>query len=249
MKIALIGYGKMGRMIEEVARARGHEIVCSIDQGEASKFDSPSFASADAAIEFSVPTAAVDNIKRSFAAGVPVVCGTTGWLSLLPEVENMCLAENGALIYASNFSIGVNLFLTVNNYLTQLMSEFPDYRPQVTETHHIHKLDHPSGTAISIAEQMVMSSPALKGWKESEIPVSADTLNVRYRRDGEVPGIHEVQWISDTDTISLKHEAHSRRGFAIGAVMAAEWIAGREPGLYSINDMLDGILSGHREKD
>lgn len=243
MKIALIGYGKMGHMIEDTALRRGHEIVCTIDVGEESKFDSEAFRSADAAIEFSIPSAAVVNLRRCVGAGVPVVCGTTGWLDVLPEVANMCLAEKGRIIYGTNFSIGVNLFWAVNEYMTRIMEQFSQYRPQLTETHHIHKLDHPSGTAITTAEQIVKCDSALTRWEESETPVADDVLNVRYRRDGEVPGIHTVDWISPTDTITLSHSAHSRAGFALGAVMAAEWLVGRVPGLYSIHDMMAEILS------
>lgn len=243
MKIALIGYGKMGHIIHEIAVARGHEIVCTIDAGEEQKFDSQEFASADAAIEFSIPTAAVANIKRCVAAEKPMVVGTTGWLDLLPEIANLCLAEGGKVIYGTNFSIGVNLFWAINKYMTKVMSGFPQYRPQLTETHHIHKLDHPSGTAVTTAEMMVEADPRLSRWEESEIPVADDVLNVRYRRDGEVPGIHTVEWISDTDTLTLSHSAASRRGFALGAVMAAEWIVGRPAALYSIHDMMADILA------
>lgn len=245
MKIALIGYGKMGHIIQQTALERGHEIVSIIDMGDEAKFESDEFRTADVAIEFSVPKAAVGNLRRCVGAGVPVVCGTTGWMDVLPEVAQMCLAENGRIIYGSNFSIGVNIFWAVNSYLTKVMARFPQYRPQLTETHHIHKLDHPSGTAITTAEQIVKNHPQLGEWRESEIPLEGDVLNVRYRRDGEVPGIHTVEWISPTDTITLSHTAHSREGFALGAVMAAEWLVKQKPALYSIHDMMADILDNN----
>lgn len=242
MKIAIIGYGKMGHIIEEVARKRGHEIVCTIDQGEEVKFDSEAFRDADVAIEFSVPTAAVGNIRNAFGAGVPVVCGTTGWIADLPEVENWALAGKNRLVYGSNFSIGVHLFWQVNRYMTSLMDKFGEYRPELTETHHIHKLDHPSGTAITTAEQTVGASSRLTKWEESETPVGHDVLNVRYRRQDEVPGIHTMEWLGPDDKLTLTHSAHSRRGFAAGAVMAAEWIVNREPGVYNVNDMMADMM-------
>lgn len=242
MKIALIGYGKMGHIIEEEARRRGHEIVCIIDLNEESKFSSAEFASADAAIEFTVPGAAVGNIKACVGAGVPVVCGTTGWLGQLPEVSAMCLAEGGRLIHATNFSIGVNIFQAVNRYLSGIMSTFGQYVPELEETHHIHKLDHPSGTAITTAEQTVASCSRLSGWEESDTP-AAGVLPVKCHREGEVPGIHTIKWESADDCITLSHSAKSRRGFALGAVMAAEWIAARPVGVYSVSDMLAEITN------
>ena len=216
----------MGHIIEEVARERGHNIVCTIDVGEEGKFASTEFASADVAIEFSIPTAAVGNIAASLA------CGTTGWHDRLDEVKSLVAQHGKAAMYATNFSVGVNLFWAVNRYTTRLMSRFAQYRPQVTETHHIHKLDHPSGTAITTAEQMIAADGRL----------AEDVLNVRYRRDGEVPGIHTVSWRSAEDTIELTHTAHSRRGFALGAVLSAEWLAGRPAALYAISDMFNEII-------
>ena len=232
----------MGHIIEEVARERGHNIVCTIDVGEEGKFASTEFASADVAIEFSIPTAAVGNIAASLAAGIPVVCGTTGWHDRLDEVKSLVAQHGKAAMYATNFSVGVNLFWAVNRYTTRLMSRFAQYRPQVTETHHIHKLDHPSGTAITTAEQMIAADGRLTRWEESEIPLAEDVLNVRYRREGEVPGIHTVSWRSAEDTIELTHTAHSRRGFALGAVLSAEWLAGRPAALYAISDMFNEII-------
>lgn len=233
----------MGHIIEDVARSRGHEIVCIIDAGEEKKYESAEFKDADVAIEFSVPTAAVTNMRAAFGAGVPVVCGTTGWMADLPEVQTWCMAQHCRLVYGSNFSIGVHLFWAANRYLATLMDKFPQYRAELTETHHIHKLDHPSGTAITTAEQTVASARRLTRWQESEVPVDAAVLNVRYRRQDEVPGIHTVDWISDDDTLSLTHSARSRRGFAVGAVMAAEWIVSQQPGVYDVSEMMADIIS------
>lgn len=230
----------MGHIIEEEAQRRGHEIVCTIDQNEEYKYDSEAFKRAQVAIEFSVPTAAVGNIKACIGAGVPLVCGTTGWLSVLPEIAQMCLSENGKMIYASNFSIGVNIFQAVNRYLAKLMETFPAYTPRIEETHHIHKLDHPSGTALTTAEIMIDSNSRLHGWKEGEETAESE-VKITCRREGEVPGIHTIVWDSEEDTLTLSHSAKSRRGFALGAVMAAEWIVGKDPGLYSVNDMLAEI--------
>lgn len=240
MKIAIIGYGKMGHIIEETARRRGHEIVCIIDVNDRDKFSSPEFASADAAIEFSVPTAAVGNIRDAIEAGAPVVCGTTGWLDVLPEVRDEVMAAGGRLIYGSNFSVGVNIFWAVNRYMASLMKNFPAYTPSLDETHHIHKLDHPSGTAITTAEEIIAADPNVKEWKETEAPADG-VLGVTCHRRGEVPGIHSVRWDSPADSITLTHDAKSREGFALGAVMAAEWIAERPAGVYSVRDMFADI--------
>lgn len=251
MKIALIGYGKMGRMIEEIARRRGHEIVCIIDEGEQDKFSSHAFASADAAIEFTVPKASVANILASFAAGVPVACGTTGWLGELPAVQALCAEGKGTLLQSTNFSIGVNIFRALSRRLTAIMNRFPQYSPELTEVHHVHKLDHPSGTAITIAEELIAASDKVNSWQEPcggerhadagvcEERVAADVLPVWHERRGEVPGIHTVTWRSEVDEISITHSAYSRRGFAESAVVAAEWLAGKPAGFYTINDVFE----------
>lgn len=241
MKIAIVGYGRMGHIIEEVARGRGHEIVCTIDQGEEEKFSSPEFLGADAAIEFSVPGAAVGNLKHCIGAKVPVVCGTTGWLQYLPEIADMCLAEGGRLIHATNFSIGVNLFWAFNRYMAQVFSKFPEYKPTLSETHHVHKLDHPSGTAITTAEMTVGADTLLKSWRETDAEVDSDVLAVHCERRGEVPGIHSMMWDSADDFIELTHSAKSRRGFAEGAVLSAEWLVKQNPAMYGISDMLANI--------
>lgn len=242
MKIAIIGYGRMGHMVEAAATARGHKIVCKIDSDDPDAFESEAFRHADVAIEFSTPSTAVDNILRSFAAGVPVVCGTTGWLSALPEIREICDYGRGTLLYASNFSIGVNIFMAVNRYLASVMEKFPAYTPSMTEIHHIHKLDHPSGTAITLAEDIVSEVTRVGSWGEPDADgkVGKGVLPVAHRREGEVPGTHIVKWDSSSDAITLTHEAKDRSGFALGAVMAAEWLAGKK-GYHTISDMLSSV--------
>lgn len=209
MKIALIGYGKMGHMIESIALERGHEIVCIIDQNNLCDFESVAFASADVAVEFTTPQTAEQNIRRAWAAGVPVVCGTTGW-----DVEAIRQeAQEAGLMWSSNYSIGVNILFALNRQLAKLMVAYPDYTPHMTEVHHIHKLDAPSGTAKTLQEAI----------GEERLPI-ADVESIR---EGEVPGIHTVVWDSEVDTISISHSAKSRKGFALGAVIAAEWMKGK----------------------
>ncbi|MBO7318276.1 MAG: 4-hydroxy-tetrahydrodipicolinate reductase [Bacteroidales bacterium] len=234
MKIALIGYGKMGRVIEEIAVARGHEIVCRIDVENQDDFLSPAFASADVAIEFSTPATAVDNYKRAFAAGLPVVSGTTGWLDRMPEIKAAC-DEGATFFYASNFSLGVNVFFAVNRWLAGVMNQLEDYSVSLEEIHHIHKLDHPSGTAITLAEGLVEGIDRLSAWSETEH--ADDVLPVVAKREGEVPGTHIVQYDSEVDTITIEHKAKSRRGFALGAVVAAEFAVGKK-GFLTMSDML-----------
>ena len=209
MKIALIGYGKMGHMIESIALERGHEIVCIIDQNNLCDFESEAFASADVAVEFTTPQTAEQNIRRAWAAGVPVVCGTTGW-----DVEAIKQeAQEAGLMWSSNYSIGVNILFALNKQLAKLMDSYPEYTPHMTEVHHIHKLDAPSGTAKTLQEAI----------GEERLPI-ADVESIR---EGEVPGIHTVVWDSEVDTISISHSAKSRKGFALGAVIAAEWMKGK----------------------
>lgn len=242
MKIAIIGYGKMGHIIEEVARGRGHDITCIIDADNTDDFDSRAFREADVAIEFSVPSTAVSNILASFAAQVPVVSGTTGWTDSLPEMKELCDKGAGTLLYASNFSIGVNIFMALNRYLSAIMDDFAQYRPSITETHHIHKLDHPSGTAITLAEQLIGKVKRITGWKEPtpDVKIEADILPIDHVREGEVPGIHTITWESEADVLTISHSAKSREGFALGAVMAAEWLAGKK-GWYTMSEMLSDI--------
>ena len=242
MKIAIIGYGRMGHLIAKIAEDRGHKIVCTIDVDNTADFNSDAFRSADAAIEFTTPTTAVNNILACFAAGVPVVSGTTGWLDALPDLRDMCDKGKGTLLYGSNFSIGVNIFMAVNRYLAKVMNDFPEYSPSMTEIHHIHKLDHPSGTAITLAEDLVKETDRVKGWAEPEPgkPVACNQLPIDHVREGEVPGTHIITWDSPVDSITITHEAKSREGFALGAVRAAEWIKGRK-GFFTVADMLSDL--------
>ncbi len=233
MKIALIGYGKMGHVIEETAIARGHEIVCRIDKDNQEDFESEAFKSADVAIEFTAPSVAIGNYRRAFAAGVPVVAGTTGWLEHLPEVREAC--EKGAtFFYASNFSLGVNIFFAVNKYLAEIMNHFPQYNIEVEETHHIHKLDHPSGTAISIVEDAIEKLDAKSGWTE-DTPADNE-IHITAKREGEVPGIHTVTYDSEVDTLRITHESKNRKGLALGAVIAAEFTVGKK-GFLTMKDL------------
>ncbi len=235
MKIALIGYGKMGHAIEQIALQRGHEIVSVIDVNNQEDFMSDAFKSADVAIEFSMPAVAMDNYRRAFAAGVPVVSGTTGWLEHLPEIKEACKAGQ-TFFYASNFSLGVNIFFALNKYLAKIMNDFPAYDVRMVETHHVHKLDAPSGTAITLAEGLIDNIERKNKWVEGKEPAE-DEIGICSVREGEVPGIHTVIYESDVDTISITHDAKSRMGFALGAVIAAEFTCGKK-GFLTMQDML-----------
>ena len=214
MKIALIGYGKMGHIIESIARERGHEIVSIIDQNNLDEFESNAFASADVAIEFTTPQTAADNILRAWKAGVPIVCGTTGWNIDAMRQEAIERDDDGiGLMWSSNYSIGVNILFALNKQLAKFMEAYPDYTPHMTEVHHIHKLDAPSGTAKTLQESIGDDRLAIK--------------DIESIREGEVAGIHTVIWDSEIDTISISHSAKSRKGFALGAVIAAEWMKGK----------------------
>ena len=230
MKIALLGYGKMGQVIERIALERGHEIVLKKD--EFNTFDG--LSTADVAIDFSVPMAAVENISACFNNNVPVVSGTTGWLDRYDEMIALCKETNGGFISSSNFSLGVNLFFGLNEYLAKIMSNIEGYKVSMEEIHHIHKLDAPSGTAISLAQGVIENSNydkwTLENAKENEIHIEAV-------RTGEVPGTHTVTYDSGIDSIEIKHTAHNREGFALGAVIAAEWLAGKH-GIFSMRDVL-----------
>ncbi len=248
MKIALIGYGKMGHILEKVAKERGHEVVCIIDAGEQEKFDSEAFRSADCAIEFTTPYTAVENIKLAFGQGVPVVCGTTGWTAAMPEIKELCKDGSATFLFSSNFSIGVNIFMAVNRYLARIMDQYPQYKPHMVETHHIHKLDHPSGTAITLAEEIMEETERIKAWQEpGEDAVHGsdndkaslkeeNIMEIDHIRSGEVPGIHTIDWVSDVDSISITHSAKNREGFGQGAVLAAEWLAGQK-GFHTISEV------------
>ena len=235
MKIALIGYGKMGKTIEQIARQRGHQIVSIIDINNTADFDSEAFRSADVAIEFTTPATALGNYMRCFEANVPVVSGTTGWLSHLDEVKAKCEQEGKTFFYASNFSVGVNIFFALNRYLAKIMNGFPAYDVRMTEVHHIHKLDAPSGTAITLGEGILDNVERKERWTLETAEQPTD-LPIHAIREGEVPGIHEIIYESEADTISIKHDAKSRAGFALGAVIAAEFTAGKK-GFLGMNDL------------
>ncbi len=248
MKIALIGYGKMGRMIEEIALSRGHEIVSIIDVDNQEEFQSEAFASADVAIEFTAPHVAYGNYLKAWKAGVKVVSGSTGWLKEHgADVEKACREEGKTLFWASNFSVGVAIFSAVNRYLARIMNGFSQYDVSETETHHIHKLDHPSGTGITLAEQIVAELDRKTDWQMGSltqpdgqvVPAGSEEagkLTINSIRRDEVPGIHSITYDSLEDCITITHDAHSRRGFALGAVLAAEYTK-EHSGLLGINDM------------
>ena len=240
MKIALLGYGKMGQVIERIALERGHEIVLKKDENNT--FDG--LSNADVAIDFSVPTAAVSNISNCFQANVPVISGTTGWLENYDEVAALCNEKNGAFISSSNFSLGVNIFFEVNEYLAKIMSKFDSYKVSMEEIHHTQKLDAPSGTAISLAKGVIENSsytnwtlekPEADEQSDSEL---AKQINIEAKRIGTVPGTHTVTYNSSVDAIEIKHTAHNREGFALGAVIAAEWIVGKQ-GIFTMKDVLE----------
>ena len=248
MNIALIGYGKMGHMIESIALERGHKIVSIIDIDNQQDFGSPEFASADVAIEFPSPTAAYANYLRAFKAGVKVVSGSTGWMKEHgDDVRRMCSEEGKTLFWASNFSIGVAIFSAVNRYLAKIMNGFAQYDVHMEETHHVHKLDAPSGTAITLAEDIVAAIDRKSSWVKGEQhladgtvsgtnDVRPDELAIESIRRDEVPGIHSVIYDSEADSITITHDAHSRKGFALGAVLAAEYTK-EHSGLLTIGDM------------
>lgn len=228
----------MGRMIEGIALERGHNVVCRIDKDNLGDFDSAAFREADVAIEFTAPTSARDNLLRCFAAGVPAVCGSTGWTADLPAMKELCDRGEGTLLWASNFSVGVNVFMAVNRYLARIMDNLPQYAPSMVETHHVHKLDHPSGTAITLASQLAECVERVAGWSEEP---EQGKITISHIREGEVPGIHTIKWDSPVDEISISHSAKSRAGFALGAVMAAEWLAGRK-GWHTIDEVMAELI-------
>lgn len=237
LKIGLFGYGKMGRAIELLAAEQGMAIVWRVTRENRAELTPALLRQADVVIEFTRPESAFDNVMQCLRAGVPVVSGTTGWLERLPEAQEFCEKNGGALLWASNFSIGVNLFFALNTYLSKMMDERPEYTPAVTEIHHIHKLDAPSGTALTLVQGMVEHVRRLSGWALSPpIPVPGE-IPVSAIREGEVPGTHIVAWASPADEIKIEHRAHSRLGFASGALLAAQWLAGKQ-GFFSMQDVL-----------
>lgn len=230
MKIAIIGYGKMGKIIDEISQSRGHEVVARLKETPTKE----NLKDADVAIEFSNPEVAFQNIKTCLDNHIPVICGTTGWLTQKPEIEKLALDNNTPFLYGSNFSLGVNLFFALNENLAKLMSKTNEYAVQLEEIHHIHKLDAPSGTAISLAEGIIQNSD-FEAWKLEE--TQDKELGIFAIREDEVPGTHSVFYRSEVDEIEIKHTAYNRNGFALGAVIAAEWIADKK-GVFSMKDVL-----------
>lgn len=230
MKIALVGYGKMGKIIDEISQSRGHEVVARLKETP----NRESLKDVDVVIEFSNPEAAFENIKVCLENKIPVICGTTGWLDKKPEIERIAVEQNSAFLYGSNFSLGVNLFFAINEKLAKLMNNVDEYQCQLEEIHHIHKKDAPSGTAISIAEGIIENSK-YEAWKLDE--TKDKELGIFAIREDEVPGTHSVFYRSEVDEIEIKHTAFNRNGFALGAVIAAEWIVGKQ-GVFSMKDVL-----------
>ncbi|MFC4817300.1 4-hydroxy-tetrahydrodipicolinate reductase [Flavobacterium sp. GCM10023249] len=231
MKIALLGYGKMGKVIERIALERGHEIV--LRKSSSSTFEG--LENADVAIDFSVPDSAVCNISECFATNIPVVCGTTGWLEHYDEIVDLCNEKNGAFIYGSNFSLGVNIFFELNSYLAKMMANLKEYKVSMEEIHHTQKLDAPSGTAISLAEGIINNSD-YSGWT-LENPTD-NQIQIEAKRIENIPGTHSIFYDSAVDQIEIKHTAHSREGFALGAVIASEWLFGKK-GVFTMKDVLN----------
>ncbi|WP_028297267.1 4-hydroxy-tetrahydrodipicolinate reductase [Olivibacter sitiensis] len=245
MNIALLGYGKMGHIIENIALARGHDVPLVIGARNRAQITAKDFADIDVAIDFSTPYAALANIALCFEANVPIVVGTTGWYEHLDKVKDKCLSGNKSLMIGSNFSIGVNIFFHINKLLAKAMRPYEaDYEVQVEEVHHVHKLDAPSGTAITIAEDILSELDDKVKWvnnlvgSANEVMPKADELLIASHRIEEVPGTHTVIYSSEVDEIELKHTAHSRAGFAMGAVIAAEWLKDKK-GFYTVKDMFD----------
>ena len=236
MKVALVGYGKMGKTIEKILIERGHSVVSVIDVDNQEDFESKSFKNADVAIEFTTPSTAYGNYMKCFAANIPVVAGTTGWLAHLDEIKALCEHEGKTFFYSPNYSLGVNIFFAVNEYLAKLMNNFPDYDVSISETHHVHKLDAPSGTAIAIANDILSQVMRKKQWT-SEKTDEPDDLYIESIREDETPGIHDVVYESDVDYIQIRHNSKSRIGLAMGAVIAAEFTIGKK-GFLGMDDLL-----------
>ena len=248
MKIALIGYGRMGKEIEKIALSRGHEIVSIIDINNQEEFQSENFKSADVAIEFTNPNVAYDNYMKTFAAGVKLVSGSTGWMDKHgDEVKRMCAEDGKTLFWSSNFSLGVAIFSAVNKYLASIMNNFPNYEISMTETHHVHKLDAPSGTAITLAEGILDNLTRKNKWVMGTLTAAdgtitgtteceANELPISSIREGEVAGIHSIRYDSDADSITITHDAKNRKGFALGAVLAAEYTSTHQ-GFLGMNDL------------
>ena len=244
MKIALLGYGKMGQIIDQLATDRGHEIVLKIDENSVDDLTIENLKKADVAIDFSTPETVLNHIQHCFDAGIPIVVGTTGWYGKLQEVKNSCDAGNKTLLYASNFSIGVNVFFHINKVLAKVMNRYSQYDVQLEEIHHLAKLDSPSGTAMTLAEDIIDELDRKNEWVnelvgyDKELILTQDQLLIESHRIEAVPGTHTVIYSSEVDEIEMKHTAHSRAGFALGAVLAAEWLQNRR-GFFSVSDMFD----------
>jgi len=236
MKIALVGYGKMGKAIEEIAMKNGHEIVLKITSKNLSDLNDENLQQADVAIEFTNPHSALNNLKKCFDANIPVVCGSTGWLDHWQEIENYCTEKNGTLLFASNFSVGVNIFFELNKKLAALMNNRPEYSISIEEIHHTQKKDAPSGTAITLAEGIINNNHNKEKWVLGETANNAE-LSVTSKRIDPAPGTHIINYNSPIDSIEIKHTAHSRVGFASGAVLAAEFLKGKK-GIYGMKDVL-----------
>jgi 4-hydroxy-tetrahydrodipicolinate reductase len=236
MKIALLGYGKMGKTIEQVARQRGHEIALIIDQENVQDLNPGNLQKIDVAIEFSTPESAFPNVMKCLESGTPTVVGTTGWLHLLPQAQAACRQHHAALLVSSNFSIGVNLFFAINSYVAQLMDQHPEYRVSIEEIHHTQKKDRPSGTAITLAEQILSRQKRKTKWVSGETG-KAEEISITSKRIDPVPGTHTVLYNSEIDTLEIKHTAHSRMGFANGAVWAAEFLQDKT-GIFEMRDVL-----------
>lgn len=237
MNIALIGYGKMGRSIESIAVKKGHTITSKISSQNLQEFNPRVLKWADVAIEFSAPESAFNNIYQCLDIGLPVISGTTGWLQKMGDIQDFCIEKNGAFLYASNFSIGVNIFFAINKRLAELMNNYPKYDVSLKEIHHMAKLDKPSGTAISLAQDIIKEVERKKVWTISEPQKNSRDLFIDSERLGEVPGTHKIKYSSEIDDIEIIHTAHNRLGFATGAVLAAEWLVGKK-GVFSMNDVL-----------
>jgi 4-hydroxy-tetrahydrodipicolinate reductase len=236
MKIALIGYGKMGKAIEEIALQRGHQVVLTIATKNKRDLTPENLSKADVAIEFTGPETAFENVMTCMKAGIPLICGSTGWLDQLETARAACVDHNAALLVASNFSIGVNIFFEVNKKLAELMQSHPEYNVKMEEIHHTQKRDAPSGTAITLAEQILDKIDRKSNWI-NQLAVDNSELSIISKRIDPAPGTHTVTYTSEIDDIEIKHTAHSRKGFAGGAVVAAEYLAGKK-GIYSMSDVL-----------
>ena len=249
MKILLIGYGKMGKSIEEIALERGHEIVGKISAVNPEELMQFNGSNTDVAIEFTVPNSAPDNIRYCIEKGIPVVSGTTGWLKEKPEIDALCRKSQGAFLYASNFSVGVNVVFMLNALLAKVMDNYPEYDVSIKEVHHIHKADIPSGTAISLANGVTQNLSRKKYWEIARNYNTPGSLKIHAERKDEVVGYHSVDYVSEIDRISIEHEAFSRKGFSLGAIMAAEWIIGKS-GVFSMmhvmglsSDLIDSFAA------